>query len=344
MPGSRFGLGISSSGRRSRVISLVGVAVTIACISLLLLWVPFGDVWRAMTAAHPVWLAIAMAPVAVNILLRGLRLVLLLGHPGHVPVIPATAISAAGLGINATMPGKVGELARIGLAVRVLGVRPGVATMATIIERGIDLGVLACGGFVCLGVLGLFGQDTAYDNARFGSLVATMALLSLLFLVFILIVANDSLGKKLHRWLKRAIPGSAWPRRLRRLGLDVSTGAKRFLRPRTAVSTVLVTITMWFMLGLSVYAVGLAMPGVRCSLLVASIFAIITTLASALPSVPGAWGVYETVGIAVASVLVPHDSVSALAAFVIATHALQYLPVVVMGLAGWQWLSFGANS
>lgn len=320
------------------LMSALGWLVSLVCLLLLVTWVPLSEVWKSATAADPLWLAIAVLPVFVNILLRGVRWMRLLDMNRSHHVLPITAVCAAGLGLNATMPGKVGEVARIVLAVRVLGVRLGEATMASAIERALDLGVLAVGGFACLLLTSGLEQATV-DDAQLEGLLLSMAILTTGFAVVLVLVSNDRLGKAFQRMLRRLLPRGVWRRRLRRFALDITVGARRISSPGTAATIILVTTVLWSMLGLSVYLVSLAMPGVEASLLASMVFAIITTLATAVPSAPGAWGVYEAAGILVGAAVMASESPSALAAFVIIAHAVQYVSVVVLGLASWIWLN-----
>ena len=97
------------------------------------------------------------------------------------------------------------------------------------------------------------------------------------------------------------------------------------------------SLLLWLALGLTNLLVARAMPGVELDFRQALVVTAISIAASAIPSVPGAWGVYEA-GVLLALVLVraapePGDGV----AFAFVSHLCQYLPVVVLGaIAGFR--------
>lgn len=325
------------------MIRIAGWIVTVVCLVLLFVWVPVAETAAALLRADLLMLILAMLATTGNLALRGVRWMALLGRHSRRDLGLATAVSVVGLALNATVPGKVGELVRIGLAARVLRCRLGEAAMASMIERVIDLAVLSALGFAAITLTGRWGDSAAVQSSEaMISLATSLLLISIAALTLILLASLDPLGLWVREQIARRIAAGRWRRRFRRFSLDIRNGARRIRTPSAAVPALLATLALWGMLGLNVYLVGLAMPGVECSLLAAIAFAAITTLASALPSAPGAWGVYEAAGVLAGAVLVSADSTSALAAFVIATHATQYLPVVVLGLVCW--LGMGKRS
>lgn len=315
----------------------IGWLITIASLWLLFLWVPFEEVIKATASSHIGWLAVATAPVLANIFLRGVRWVELLKTSRSVALLRTTAICAAGLGLNATIPGKVGEIARIGLAVRALEVRVGQATVAAFIERSLDLGVLATGGLVCTYLSA--GIESSSYGAQINALLISMALLTGAACIFLAFLSHEGLGKATFRRTYSLIPPGIWRRRFRRIAFDIFRGARHVSSRGTLTLIIFITALTWATLGLSVHLVSLAMPGIDSSLQASMVFAFITTLASALPSAPGAWGIYEGAGVIVGATLMTSESATALAAFVIVTHAVQYVPVVIIGISSWTWLN-----
>lgn len=314
--------------------TLLGLVVTAACLVLFFLWVPIGEAVAALLAARPLPLVAAMAATAGNLAFRGVRFNALLGRAiGHM-LGRATAVCLAGLAINATVPGRVGEVIRIGLAVKLLEIRLGTAVVVSLIERILDLVLLSALGFAALALMGPGIGDPDHD-AQLAALTGSMLALALAAISVVLVASHDRLGLWLRETLARRIAAPRWRRRFRRFCVDIRNGARRFLHPRTAVTALALSLVMWLMLGVNIYLVGLAMPGVQCTLMAAMAFAVITTLASALPSAPGAWGVYEAVGVLVGTVLVDAESMALLGAFVIATHVSQQVPVVLGGLSWW---------
>lgn len=323
--------------RRSCWIVILGWALSIACLLLFFVWVPVDDTVVAMLQGHPLLLALAMVATVGNLGLRGTRWMVLLGRHTLADFRLAASVSIIGLALNATIPGKIGEIARVGLAARLMKVRVGEAAMASLIERVVDLAVLSGLGFITITMTPPLTQpwQGVFSRAALVRLAATLLLTSASAAALILLAGHDRFGKWVRQTISARIGSQLWRQRFRRLALDLRNGARRLRSRRATLPALVSTLALWVLLGVGVYAVGLAMPGVECTFPAALAFAVVTTLASALPSAPGAWGVYEAAGVVVGSTLVQAESPSNLAAFVVASHATQYFPVVGMGFACW---------
>lgn len=323
--------------KRVHWLAVAGSFFSLVCLLLLFVWVPVDDTLVALLKGDPFLLALASMATIGNLGLRGVRWMALLGRHTLRDLRLATTISMAGLALNATLPGKAGEIARVGLAARWMRIRVGEAGMASLIERVIDLAVLSGLGFATLALAGRWSEDPngAFSRETLVSLAVSLLVMSLSATALILMASHDRLGKWVQQTVSSWLATPKWRRRVRRFLLDVRNGAVRIRSPRAALSALASTLGLWGILGAGVYAVGLAMPGIECTPLAAVAFAVVTTLASALPSAPGAWGVYEAAGVVVGSTLITADSPSSLAAFVISSHATQYVPVVLIGLGCW---------
>ena len=321
--------------RPGRLFQWLGWGLTGLSLGLVIHWVPLGEVGNALLLASPWLFLAAIAATVVNLALRGVRWTILLGLPSGGPMLLASAASAVGLAINATMPGKVGELARIGLAARVLRVRLSQAAVASVVERVLDLLLLSALGVASLSLIAPVAGSGAVSASALSSLAVTLGMTGLAAVGLLMAAANESIGRFFRRLALARLRSRAWRRRVWRLWHDVHVGVNRLRGGVPLVSTIVSTVVLWAFLGLSVYLVGLAMPGIAISLAAAMAFAVVTTLASALPSAPGAWGVYEAAGMLIGAAVVDYENAGLLGGFVIATHAAQYLPVVAAGFLSW---------
>lgn len=328
------------AGGRSVWLAVAGWIVSLVCLLLVVVWVPLDETLGALRRGDLALLVLAVVPTIGNLALRGVRWTALLGRRGLADVGVATAIAMSGLALNATVPGKVGEIARVALAVRWLRVRTGEAAMATVVERVIDLAVLTALGFAATAAVERWGgtapagADGPFSASALEGLTLSLLAASAAAAALVLAASSERLGRRLRRCAVSRLRGRA-RRHARRLLLDLGSGARRVRSRRAAVPALVSTLVLWALLAVNVWIVGLAMPGVACPPAAAVAFAVITTLASALPSAPGAWGVYEAAGFFVGSAVVAAESPAALAAFVVASHATQYVPVVVFGLLAW---------
>ncbi len=301
-----------------------------------IVWVvPLGDVWQALRQADLWRLALAMAPVVLSLWLRGVRWALLFRPRYEISHQAALGPVLIGLGLNAVLPGKVGEVAKVALGARRFGT--GVAfTLSTVVgERLLDAVTLLAflGGALLVlppvedaatvDFLGYaIGPEKLYRLAR--QIGVGCALLIGLILSFVSLARQPRLAGFLG-----ALP-VVGPRARRALG-EASQGLRALGEPTILARVLALSLLLWLALGLTNLLVAGAMPGVDLNLRQALVLTAIAIAASAIPSVPGAWGVYEA-GALLALVLIrvapePGDGV----AFAFTSHFCQYLPVVVLG-------------
>jgi uncharacterized protein (TIRG00374 family) len=307
--------------------------ISIFCIYLITVWVPIKEVQDALKQIEFKWLVLAMFATSGNLLLRGLRGSLILHRANPQNISRITAISCLGLALNATLPGKVGEAARVVLLIRLVGVRAGHAVMSAIIERLMDLVILSSLAWYALTRIKL-------DNAEYGQeLIAVsdfLMIISLTLLFLIFLTGFDHFGKKVRIWFAgKTIRFPKMRKIILRIMLDSRYVARHFMLTRVGPQSLCISAIMWLLLTASVASVAKALPGLDLSFGACLAIAALTTLASALPSAPGAWGVYEAVGMLVATQLVPEYEVTKIGAFILASHFAQFLPVLLMGLLSW---------
>ena len=131
---------------------VAGLAISFACLWLLLHGLPVGDWLGVLSGLHPAWVLIAVLAAGAAVLVRGWRWGCLMR--AAVPQVAAQACLGpylAGSAVNNVLPARAGDLWRLlavpGGARRILG------TLA--LERGLDVAGVLCLGAVGVTVLGL---------------------------------------------------------------------------------------------------------------------------------------------------------------------------------------------
>ena len=320
--------------QRSRAKLVVGWLLTLACICIILAWVPFSEILKGFAEADWQSLTLAMIPVFINVGLRGLRLVTLAGVQGNQNLINASAICAAGLGANAIGPARVGEAVRLGLITHFLRRDFGEAVSLLITERTLDLIAL-----VLLGAASLAWstQNATLPAAEVRNLCSMMTLMTSALIVgtaIILIALTlplESYGERRPHKRENILTRVVFTWILDRL-IAGQAGFQKYVAVPVLVRASLISVAMWLALGISIYLVGAGFNALGLTFASSLAIAALTTIASAVPSAPGSWGIYEISGVALAIILIPDASPGLLAAFIIATHAVQYFPVVTLGL------------
>jgi hypothetical protein len=275
---------VTGNGRAQAVLGLI---VGLGLLAFTLVQVDLAATIRAVTAASIPLVGLALAVVAVDLAIRGLRWQLLLrGVRSSSPIRFRLAIAYLGIGYlaNQLMPARTGDLLRAHLAGRAF-VLPRLTTLGTIlVERVADatmiLGLAIVSSTVIAGVAAI-GELTTY-----GLVIAGMGLVVLLFSYWLLFLGP---------WTDSRVGGLA-----RTLAERLWAGMRGVTSIRGAVAltatTLAAALTAVSVAWLAMAAVGITLAPDQAVLLLSGI-----SLALAIPAAPGALGTYEFVGVTVLS-------------------------------------------
>jgi uncharacterized protein (TIRG00374 family) len=294
---------------------------------------PAEDVLERLVEVDIRWLTLAVIAVGINLLARGIRTGVILNRSDPPSLLLITAISNVGLALNALLPGRVGEVARVFLNIKLMGVRTGQAVMTSVIERLIDLVMLLALGWYALVRVDLSATDY---GVHLIAVLESLVVLSALLLVAIASAGFERPGRTFRLGFYKFF--NSFPR-LRRVGIrlirDAHYISRNHMCTRAGAWSLSVSLAMLLTLVLTVFLVGKAMPRMELDLMSCLAITALTTLASALPAAPGSWGTYEAVGILVAKQIAPQYSWADIGAFIFACHLAQYLPILLAGLLSW---------
>jgi len=299
--------------------------MSVAALALLALTLDLGEALDVLRAASPRPLMLVLGVVALQVLVRAARWRLLLPRrpDGLRPALGAT-VSALLVGYLASgvLPARLGEPIRALVVARSQRLSVGGALGAVILERVIDLAVLA--------VIGLAAAAAIGAPAWIVNLALFVALLAVSLLVFLLTVGLDPILAA-ARWLAerspwrlRPVAGSA----VRRVGTfaDGVSGHRR--RPDVAFAAILSAVG-WVLDAVIVGLVGAAL-GLSLGPGEAMVISAVGALATAIPSAPGYLGTFE-VAVTAAAVAVGASGAEGLA-LAITTHAIVLGPVLAAGV------------
>jgi glycosyltransferase 2 family protein len=315
-----------SRSRARRLVALgAGALFSGLCFYYLSRKIGWGEFTEQLRGLNVVLLAPAAVCVVLSIALRGYRWGLMLprGHLAH----PAGAIRpvAIALALNGVLPGKAGEVMRIVYARFTYKLPVISATTSVLAERLVDMAALC----MILGVALVLKHPAA--------------------------AVEGGGGEPELRWpgaalaggvLLAALAGGWWARRrggraaisVERVDLSQLPFTQRIglaLEPmrdvRTAVGVAVASLAAWMILAGGNYCVGLAFTSFPLSIFDIMALTSVSIIASALPSIPGAWGVFEGSVVAAAPVLGVVGADAELVSFALIAHFVQYAMVLALG-------------
>ncbi|MBL26628.1 MAG: hypothetical protein CMM50_03630 [Rhodospirillaceae bacterium] len=277
----------------------VGYAVSVLCIVGLSFQVDFRDVWRELGTVDVPAVMGAMALTAGCYVCFGLRWRLLLDCAGRLSNFQTFAYLVYGLMLNAVLPLRSGDVLRAFLAGRACRGGTMGAVASIVVERMADVMTMLA---VALG-LWAFGDIPALVRQPL-AYVAVVVFLGALVLVAVARYGNDALD---------ALHGGEAPGR-RRLWSAVVTRLHIFTRALVLVNangrldlrryagTIALGLLGWTSFAAATIAVVSAFD-IAAPVSVGLLLVVVTNLGAAVPSSPGAIGVYHAIGTAVLSAI-----------------------------------------
>jgi hypothetical protein len=285
----------------------IGLAISLVAIVVVIRSVDLQAAWDALREADPQWIALLVAFVVADVLLRTIRWRLLLSPIGDVPYPVVLSSLLVGYLANNVLPARLGEFVRT----HDLGERTSLSRSTIlgtiVVERLVDTVVVVSIAAVAILVLSVRG------------VVASAVLVGLALTA--LLVVGIGVGMAAHR-----LPGAdrvatflgRWPQvrdALRRLreGLAIARHA------RIVGGAVFLSVLSWSCTVLAFAAAAQAV-GVQPTIGQAALLAAGTNLATAIPAAPGYVGTFELAAVTIAaSVGIPAESALAFAVLIHAT-------------------------
>ncbi|MBI5591653.1 MAG: flippase-like domain-containing protein [Deltaproteobacteria bacterium] len=327
----------------------IGLAVSIAALYLAFRQVPFGDLMAYLKSINYLWVIPTMLLALAGFMLRVYRWQLILESSQPVGFWQAFHPLMIGFMLNCILPGRVGEVARPVILNQKEKVpfSTGLATVAA--ERVFDAIILL---LLLSWMLTVVRIDPVLEIHFSGYILNKTLLLSaakgftrlsLLLLAGIVLVGLESSRNWMNRWFLRVpklffFTGPAFQDLvyqrfslvLVRFTLSFSRGFLLLKEPWKMAGCFALSLLIWGLNVLSYYTMTLGAPGVELSFAELSVVMVIVCLFISIPSAPGFWGIWEAGGVFALALF--GVSAKDAAGFTLANHAVQMLPVIVVGM------------
>jgi glycosyltransferase 2 family protein len=316
-----------ATGPRVTLGIVIGIAISAIFGYIALEKISLEQVGASLSTANYFWVlpsVMLLLPIGI---LRAFRWKLLFRNPDDVPMGQSFAALNVGLMFNNVLPSRAGEVPRVLALRRTSGLSAFEIGATVVVERVIDVFVIALFGAVLLPVF----PDQAWIQGL--GLLCFGLIAGFVFLVVALVVLREKLSALLSRLLN-ALPFVS-TQRAEEIRLAVGAGGSILVDPWRLVEVVGVSILVWGLGGLSAWVlfpafdlqVGASAPWL---ILVAN------TLAIAIPSGPATIGLYEAS--VQAALIASGVGASTALSYAVVLHAVNFFPVILMGLISSWWI------
>jgi len=349
-PSSRFVVFYAPMNNKSLFISVIlGVIVSGATLYYAFRNVPVNELISYLATVNYWWVMPATVIILASFCLRVYRWQLLLGKDSGIGFWHAFHPLMIGFMLNCVFPGRIGEIGRPLILKKNEGY-PFTKALATVAaERVFDSLLLVILLAVVLATVPIDpGRDMVFGGYHLnkGTLIAASKGLANLCMVVVagVILVSWERSRRLIILVTEALPslfGFAGDRicdKIKRYAVaplihiveNVAAGFSLVKNPRRLLLCTLLSVLIWALVALSYYVVAMGAPGVRIGFAQMSAVMVIVCFFIALPSIPGYWGIWEAGGVFAMTLfgVAPREA----AGFTLANHAIQLLPVIVMGL------------
>ena len=314
---------------RSRVRSILILAVTAGLLAFFFRDVDFAGVWAETRRANPWLLALAVAVTVLTYVLRAWRWQALLAPIGPTRFSPAFRTTVIGFAANTFLP-RAGEVIRPYLLARIEGFKPTAAFATIIIERLLDLAVvlLLFGAFVLTVPAGVVSGDAEkFEHVKFWGIVAAGASVVGLGLLFALAGHPERLGRAAGR-VEAVLPARA-ARLVAQFVEAFAQGLAVMRQPGRLAAALALSFPLWLSIAAGIW---LTSQAFHITFPYTGSFLVMTLLVVgvAMPTPGAIGGFHAAFQIAVETFFGASPDQAVGAAIVL--HAVSFVPVTALGL------------
>jgi uncharacterized protein (TIRG00374 family) len=311
--------------RRKVGMALVGLAISVFFTWIATRKISVHDVRQSLSVAHYGWLIPCVILTFLTGWLRAVRWRMLFIKPESLTNAQSFGAVSIGLMFNNLLPSRAGEVPRLLALRRATGISGFEVGMTILVERMLDVFVLALAAVALWPFLPSKGWIHALGLLCAG-IVAGCALLVVGLAIF-----RQPLSKLLV-WILRRVPIIS-EERVQSVRAGVTAGSRILLKPRRLAIAVGLSALLWAVAGLSGWVLFPAFD-LNTSGLAPWLLLLANSFALTIPSSSGAIGVYEA---SIQAALVAFGvSASVALSFALVLHAVNFLPIIVVGgLASW---------
>ena len=297
---------------------VLGILLSVGAAAFLLSRVSFGELWTAIGAADARWFAPALVVFFFVFGLRAWRWAVLCGGT---PIASTWHANMIGYFFNATLPLRIGEVARAYVLSRKTGVSMPRAFSGVIAERLLDLAavLLAFSWFAAR----ISMRESFTRAAMVGSVIVVVGVAS----GALVVVKGDAVERMLRPRLDRRFGSARADSMLAKL-LQMREGLAAVGSPRRLAAVLVLTVAIWGgTIVLAYLCLRAFLPG---SFEEAGLVVVTSNLGGALPSAPGGLGIVQS--FATTALVVPFHVPESLAlAFVLVWSFSQTILLLLLG-------------
>ncbi len=328
---------------------LLGFIISALALYLSFRNVPLSDLLRYLESINYFWILPSVLVVLIGFALRALRWQIILASAHKVSFWSAFHPLMIGFMINCILPGRIGEIARpAALQTREnIPFSTGLATVAA--ERVFDVSLLLVLFAALLVTVKIDPNlDLAFGKYHLNRQILVAAGKGV-FQLFILMLAGmaavgfSATRKLIISLIKKApslffFAGDELTNKIKNkicrplidLVENFASGLALIKYPARICACIGLSVAVWSLSGFSYYLMAQGCPGIELSFAEMFVVMIVICFVIALPSVPGFWGVWEAGGVFALALF--GISAKEAAGFTLANHAVQMLPVIVVGI------------
>jgi uncharacterized protein (TIRG00374 family) len=315
---------------RSRVRTVLILAVTIALLAFFFRDADFAGVWTETRRANPWLLAAAVVVTGVTYAFRAWRWQSLLAPIGSTHFGTAFRTTVIGFAASFVLPARAGEVIRPYLLARREGLRPTAAFATIILERLLDLAtvLLLFGFFVFTVPPGVLTSDPSqFAHVKFWGGVAAGGAVASLALLFALAGHPERLGRAAAK-VERVLPARA-ARVVAHFVETFAQGLAVMRRPVQLAIALLQSVPIWLSIAAGIW---LTSQAFSITFPYSGSFLVMTLLVVgvAVPTPGQIGGFHAAYQIAVQTFFGVPDDRAVGAAIVL--HAVSFIPVTLLGL------------
>jgi len=327
---------------------IAGVLISAVALYFAFKNVPLAELFKYLASINYFWVLPAVLVTVISFMLRAVRWQIILESTRRISFRRAFHPMMIGFMINCVLPGRLGEVARPVILQKEEKV-PFATGLATVVaERVFDicflilLFMLTAGGlkinpdqYVAFGTQQLDKEtlQTVFDTMlKLGAvLIAGIAIFSIgkaRDLIYSAILLTPEVffftGERFKAAVRRKICEPAI-----NILKNIAQGFALIRYPKKIILCAGFSALIWGLQAGSYFLVSLGSPGVDLTYLEITTMMVIICFVISLPSVPGWWGLWEAGGVFALSLF--GISAKDAAGFTLANHAVQVIPVILIG-------------
>ena len=316
---------------RSHLRTIAVLAVAVALVALFLHNVDLRGVAREIVRARPQWLALSLASVCLNLIIRARRWQFLLEPLGRTTFNDAFRATAVGFAASTVLPARAGEVIRPYFLARQHDDMSATGAFATIVlERLLDIITVL---ILLASYVFFFGRDLGAANpalftaAKWAGATAGGGVFVVLLVLFIVAGDPARLGRVFAR-LEQVVP-STFAGLIARIAEKFAVGLGAIRRPGRLLVALVWSFPLWLSIGLGIWAVAMAfrfaVPFTGSFLLIA-----LLVIGVAVPTPGAIGGFHEAFRVGATMFYGAPDDAAVGAAIVL--HLFSVGPALVLGL------------